>query len=74
MEVCQKELKVAMIRDNVNEDEEVTMSRFFNGLNRDIINVMELQSYVDLEELEHLAIKVEEQLKRNLVLKNIKEG
>jgi hypothetical protein len=55
----QKELEVAMIRVNVNEDEEVTMSRFLNGLNRDIANVVELQSYVELEELVHLAIKVE---------------
>jgi hypothetical protein len=53
-----------MIRANVNEDEEVTMSRFLNGLNRDIANAVELQSYVDLEELVHLAINVEGQLKR----------
>jgi len=52
-----------MIRANANEDEEVTMSRFLNGLNKDIANVVELQSYVDLEELVHLAIKVEGQLK-----------
>jgi len=49
VEEYQKELEVAMIRTNVNEDEEVTMSMFFNGLNRDITNVMELQSYVELE-------------------------
>ena len=47
-----------MISANVNEDEEVTMSRFFNGLNRDIVNVVQLQSYVELEELVHLSIKV----------------
>ena len=47
-----------MIRANVNKDKEVTMSRFLNGLNRDITMVVELQSYVDLEELVHLAIKV----------------
>jgi len=64
VEEYHKELEMAMIRANVNEDEEVTMSRFFNGLNRDIANVVELQSYVDLEELVHLAIKVEGQLKR----------
>jgi hypothetical protein len=29
-----------MIRASVNEDEEVTMSRFLNGLNRDIANVV----------------------------------
>jgi hypothetical protein len=64
VEEYQKELEVAMIRANVNEDEEVTMSMFLNGLNRDITNVVELQSYVELEELVHLAIKVEGQLKR----------
>eukprot|EP00258_Populus_trichocarpa_P031547 XP_024447566.1 uncharacterized protein LOC112325356 [Populus trichocarpa] len=64
VEEYQKELEVAMIRANINKDEEVTMSRFLNGLNRDIANVVELQSYVDLEELVHLAIKVEGQLKR----------
>ena len=64
VEEYQKELEVAMIRANVNEDEEVTMTRFLNGLNTDITNVVELQSYVELEELVHLAIKVERQLKR----------
>ena len=60
MEEYQKELEVAMIKANVNEDEEVTMSRFLNGLNRDIANVVELQSYVDLEELVHLAIRLKD--------------
>jgi hypothetical protein len=64
VEEYHKELEMAMIRANVNEDEEVIVSRFLNGLNRDIANVMELQSYVDLKELVHLAIKVEGQLKR----------
>ena len=40
------------------------MSRFLNGLNRDIANVVELQSCVELEEFVYLAIKVEGQLKR----------
>ena len=64
VEEYHKELEMTMIRANVNEDEEVTMSRFLNGLNRYIANVVELQSYVDLEELVHLANKVEGQLKR----------
>ena len=50
---------MVVIRANVNEDEEVTMSKFLNGLNRVITNVVELQSYIDLKELVHLAIKVE---------------
>ena len=53
VEEYRKELDMAMIRANVNEDEEVSMSRFLNGLNRNIANVVELQSYVDLEELVH---------------------
>ena len=64
VEEYQKELEVAMIKVNVNEDEEVTMFRFLNALNRDIANVMELQSHVELEDLVHLAIKDEGQLKR----------
>jgi hypothetical protein len=32
VEEYQKELEVAMIRANVNEDKEVTISRFLNGL------------------------------------------
>lgn len=43
VEEYQKELEVAMIRVDVNEDEEVTMSRFLNGLNRDIANVVEFK-------------------------------
>jgi hypothetical protein len=37
-----KEIKVTMIRANVEEDWEATMARFLSGLNRDIVNVIEL--------------------------------
>ncbi|KAK0598736.1 hypothetical protein LWI29_037429 [Acer saccharum] len=40
------------------------MSRFLNGLNRDIANVVELQHYVELNDMVHMAVKVEQQLKR----------
>ena len=59
MKEYDKELEVVMIIANVNNDEEVTMSRFLNRLNKDINNVVELQSYVDLQELVQLSIKVE---------------
>ena len=59
-----KEIKIAMIRANVEEDREATMARFLNELNRDIANVVELQHYVELEDMVHMAIKVERQLKR----------
>ena len=53
-----KEMEIALIRANV-EDREATMARFLNGLNRDIANVVELQHYVELEDMVHMAIKVE---------------
>jgi hypothetical protein len=52
-----KEMEIAMIRANV-EDREATMVGFLNGLNRDISNV------VELEDMVHMAMKVEWQLKR----------
>jgi hypothetical protein len=57
-------MEIALIRANVVEDREATMARFLNGLNRDIANVVELQHYVELEDMVHMAIKVERQLKR----------
>jgi ferredoxin len=59
-----KELEIAMIRANVVEDREATMARFLNGLNRDIANVVELQHYVELEDMVHMATKVERQLRK----------
>lgn len=58
MEEYHKELEIVMIKANVIKDEEVTMSRFLSGLNKDS-NMVELQPYMDLEDLVHLAIKVE---------------
>ena len=57
-----KEMEIAMIRANVEEDREATMAKFSNGLNRDIANVVELQHYVELEDMVHMAINVERQL------------
>jgi hypothetical protein len=57
-----KEMEIAMIRANVVEDREATMARFLNGLNQDIANVVELQHYVELEDMVHMATKVERQL------------
>ncbi|KAL5540267.1 hypothetical protein UlMin_046308 [Ulmus minor] len=59
-----KEMEVAMIRANVEEDREATMARFLHGLNREIADIVELQHYDELTDMVHQAIKVEEQLKR----------
>ena len=40
------------------------MARFLNGLNREIADVVEMQHYVELTDMVHQAIKVEQQLKR----------
>ncbi|XP_030963718.1 uncharacterized protein LOC115984862 [Quercus lobata] len=57
-------MEIAMIWANVKEDREATMARFLNGLNQDIANVVKLQHYMELEDIVHMAIKVERQLKR----------
>jgi hypothetical protein len=59
-----KEMEITMTQANVIEDREVTMARFLNGLNRDIANVVELQHCVELEDMVHMATKVERQIKR----------
>ena len=53
-----------MTRANIKEDREATMARFLAGLNRQIQNVVELQHYVELEDMVHMAIKTENQVKR----------
>jgi hypothetical protein len=59
-----KEMEVAKIRANVVEENEATMARFIHGLNHEISDIVELHHYVDLDELMHHSIKVEQQLKR----------
>ena len=40
------------------------MARFLNGLNRKIVNMVELEHYVELEDMVHTAMKVERQIKK----------
>jgi len=42
-----------MIRANVEEDMEATMTRFINGLNYDITHIVESHTYMELEEMMH---------------------
>jgi hypothetical protein len=46
----------------------------FNGLNRDIANVVELQHYVELEDMVHMATKVERQLRKGHVRPTFNSG
>jgi len=65
MEDYYKEIDIAMIRANVEEDYyKATMARFLNDLYREIANMVELQHYVEIEEMVYKAIKIEQYLKR----------
>ncbi|KAI3469038.1 hypothetical protein Pfo_025701 [Paulownia fortunei] len=67
-----KEMEIAMNRANVEKDREATMARFLHGLNHEITNVVEMQHYVELTDMVHQAIKVEQQLKwRNMARRGI---
>ena len=57
-------MEISLIRANIEETNEARMTRFLNGLNRDIQDVVELQSYNTINELIHGVVKVEQQLKR----------
>ena len=59
-----KEMEILMIRAKVEEDREATMAKFVVCLNREIAKVMELQYYMELEDMVHMVIKEENQPKR----------
>lgn len=59
-----KEIEIAMIHADMEQDREVTMARFLADLNRDIANMVELQHCVEIVDMVHRAIKAEKQLKR----------
>ncbi|RDX97216.1 hypothetical protein CR513_20017, partial [Mucuna pruriens] len=52
----EKKMKVAMTRANVKEDHEVIMARFIGSLKKEIVDVVELQHYMEIEDLSHKAI------------------
>jgi len=51
------------MRVGLNEDNELTIARFIKGLSPSIANKMELQSYLSFNDVCHLAIKNQKQLK-----------
>jgi len=64
-----KEIKISLIRDQIEKSQEATMSRFLHGLNREIQDIVESHQYASLEDLIHQAIKVEQQVKRKQTYK-----
>ena len=59
VEEYHKEMEILMIKANVEEEGEATMARFLNGLNKNIVDRVDLHHYVEIEDLVNLAIKVE---------------
>jgi hypothetical protein len=59
MEDYHKEMEIAIIMVNMVEDRETIMTRFFNGLTREISNVVELHHYMELKDIVYMAMKVE---------------
>ncbi|KAL4319899.1 hypothetical protein GQ457_18G009790 [Hibiscus cannabinus] len=59
-----EEMEMAIMHANIEEDREAMMALFLNGLNTNIANVVELQHYIELDEMVHMAIKVERQQRR----------
>jgi len=53
-----KEMEMALVRANIEEDTEDTMARSLSGLHPNIRDV-ELQEYVELDDLLHKAVWVE---------------
>uniref|UniRef100_A0A2N9FGW5 Retrotransposon gag domain-containing protein n=1 Tax=Fagus sylvatica TaxID=28930 RepID=A0A2N9FGW5_FAGSY len=68
-----KEIEVAMIRANVEEDRKATMARFLSGLNRDIANVIELQHYVEIEDMVHMTMKLKHRERPNHLREKMRE-
>ncbi|CAA7035550.1 unnamed protein product [Microthlaspi erraticum] len=60
-----------LLRANVIEDREATMSRFLGGLNREIQDIVEMQNCVAIESMLHKAVLAETQLKREAPLDSI---
>lgn len=59
-----KQMKIAMIWANIEENREAIIAKFMNGLNHDIIHIMQLHHYVGLKEMVYMVMKVERQVKQ----------
>jgi len=51
---------MALVRANIEEETEDTMAHFLSSLNPDITDVVELQEYVELDDLLHKAVRVKQ--------------
>ena len=59
-----KEMEIIMFHADIVENHEATMARFLSGLRPEIAELVELQTYVDCQELVNKASNIEERQKR----------
>lgn len=64
------DIGISILRVDINEDRKATMARFLNGLRPGIADQLELQYYVELEDMVEKAIKIERRLKRRGATRN----
>ncbi|KAK1627943.1 hypothetical protein QYE76_002258 [Lolium multiflorum] len=67
-----KEMELTMMRANIQESEEQTIARFFNGLNYPIKRIVEFQPYSNMVELVHQASKAERQVIEDIKYSKVK--
>ncbi|XP_071939170.1 uncharacterized protein [Coffea arabica] len=58
-----KDMEISMLRADIQEDREATMARFLSGLRAEIADQLELQYYVEIDDMVDKAIKIEQRLK-----------
>ena len=69
MDEYYQRMQVLMIRTNVHESDDATITRFFEGLNEDIRDRVDLMQYSDMQELLHQAERAEQWVKAKQVSK-----
>jgi hypothetical protein len=57
-------MKILIINANFVEDRKTIMTRFLNGLNREITNVVKMPYYIEIKDMVHMATEIKRQLKR----------
>ena len=62
-----KEMELLMIRTGTTEDPEATMARFFNGLNIEVQDRVEMVVYYNIQDLVHQVVRAKQQIKRRQV-------
>lgn len=64
-----KDFETLRIHFKISENEDVIIDRLFDGLSYEIIDVVHLQYFIDIEKLVHKKFIVEQQLKRKIIYK-----